>query len=442
MKVALLAPDSIASKVEPIVKTQMDSIELKIYIYNDYIEVLDILNKIQSKYDGIMFAGIISYYLAKQNIKEEVMWEYFQLHESSLLNALFQAQYFNENIKDLSIDTYSKSNLKQIFDMVGVNLNDTNIKLYELNLENYRNLNEEALEFHKKNLKENKNVCIVTALSKVNNELKNMNIKNYMAIPTESVIMDSFERLYLKYTAKVNKNSQLVSMFIEIDLPSEYSLISKNEYYYIREKNKVSDIVYEFGRDIEATIVEVSFNTYLLFTTKEIIERKTNNFKEISILDWISQKSLHIVSIGIGYGKTAIEAKYNSNIAMIKAKKYDENTAYVVYEDGISVGPINNVKRKKKEKIDEKILEIATKTNLNINKILKIYNVVDKYKIDCFTTSELSKYCGISIRSTNRMLNRLEECNYIDIVGKQFPDGAGRPKRIMKFKFKKRYIFR
>lgn len=435
MKVALLAPDSIASKVEPIVKTQMDSIELKIYIYNDYIEVLDILNKIQSKYDGIMFAGIISYYLAKQNIKEEVMWEYFQLHESSLLNALFQAQYFNENIKDLSIDTYSKSNLKQIFDMVGVNLNDTNIKLYELNLENYRNLNEEALEFHKKNLKENKNVCIVTALSKVNNELKNMNIKNYMAIPTESVIMDSFERLYLKYTAKVNKNSQLVSMFIEIDLPSEYSLISKNEYYYIREKNKVSDIVYEFGRDIEATIVEVSFNTYLLFTTKEIIERKTNNFKEISILDWISQKSLHIVSIGIGYGKTAIEAKYNSNIAMIKAKKYDENTAYVVYEDGISLGPINNVKRKKKEKIDEKILEIATKTNLNINKILKIYNVVDKYKIDCFTTSELSKYCGISIRSTNRMLNRLEECNYIDIVGKQFPDGAGRPKRIMKFKF-------
>lgn len=435
MKVALLAPDSIASKVEPIVKTQMDSIELKIYIYNDYIEVLDILNKIQSKYDGIMFAGIISYYLAKQNIKEEVMWEYFQLHESSLLNALFQAQYFNENIKDLSIDTYSKSNLKQIFDMVGVNLNDTNIKLYELNLENYRNLNEEALEFHKKNLKENKNVCIVTALSKVNNELKNMNIKNYMAIPTESVIMDSFERLYLKYTAKVNKNSQLVSMFIEIDLPSEYSLISKNEYYYIREKNKVSDIVYEFGRDIEATIVEVSFNTYLLFTTKEIIERKTNNFKEISILDWISQKSLHIVSIGIGYGKTAIEAKYNSNIAMIKAKKYDENTAYVVYEDGISVGPINNVKRKKKEKIDEKILEIATKTNLNINKILKIYNVVDKYKIDCFTTSELSKYCGISIRSTNRMLNRLEECNYIDIVGKRFPDGAGRPKRIMKFKF-------
>lgn len=435
MKVALLAPDSIASKVEPIVKTQMDSIELKIYIYNDYIEVLDILNKIQSKYDGIMFAGIISYYLAKQNIKEEVMWEYFQLHESSLLNALFQAQYFNENIKDLSIDTYSKSNLKQIFDMVGVNLNDTNIKLYELNLENYRNLNEEALEFHKKNLKENKNVCIVTALSKVNNELKNMNIKNYMAIPTESVIMDSFERLYLKYTAKVNKNSQLVSMFIGIDLPSEYSLISKNEYYYIREKNKVSDIVYEFGRDIEATIVEVSFNTYLLFTTKEIIERKTNNFKEISILDWISQKSLHIVSIGIGYGKTAIEAKYNSNIAMIKAKKYDENTAYVVYEDGISVGPINNVKRKKKEKIDEKILEIATKTNLNINKILKIYNVVDKYKIDCFTTSELSKYCGISIRSTNRMLNRLEECNYIDIVGKQFPDGAGRPKRIMKFKF-------
>ncbi|MPM76688.1 hypothetical protein SDC9_123687 [bioreactor metagenome] len=77
MKIALLAPDSIASKVEPIVRTQMDSIELKKYIYNDYIEVLDILSKIQNKYDGIMFAGIISYYLAKQNIKEEL--EHYKL---------------------------------------------------------------------------------------------------------------------------------------------------------------------------------------------------------------------------------------------------------------------------------------------------------------------------------------------------------------------------
>ncbi|WP_434799250.1 hypothetical protein [Terrisporobacter vanillatitrophus] len=60
---------------------------------------------------------------------------------------------------------------------------------------------------------------------------------------------------------------------------------------------------------------------------------------------------------------------------------------------------------------------------------------MDKYKIDCFTTSELSKYCGTSIRSMSRILNKLEECNYIDIVGKQFLDGSGRPKRIMKFKF-------
>ncbi|MGN1032365.1 MAG: hypothetical protein ACI4PU_02785, partial [Intestinibacter sp.] len=262
--------------------------------------------------------------------------------------------------------------------------------------------------------------------------LNSENIQNYMAIPTENVIKDTFQKVLLRYTAKINKNSQVVAISIQIDLPSEYSLISKNEYYYIKEKNRLSELIYEFAQNIEAAVIEVSFNTFLMFTTQEILEKETENFKKIAILNYISEKSLHIVSVGIGYGKTAGEAKYNSNSAMIKSKEYVENTAFVIYEDGYIIGPIHTNKEKEKQSIEDKILEISFKTNIGVNKVLAIYNAIDNYKTKYFTASELARYCDMPERTINRVLNKLEEFGYVEIVGKQFPKGSGRPKRVMK----------
>ena len=256
-----------------------------------------------------------------------------------------------------------------------------------------------------------------------------------MARPTENVIKDTFQKLFLRYTAKMNKNSQLVSISIEIDLPSEYSIISKNEYFYIKERNKLSEVIYEFGQKIEATVVENSFNMFLMFTTKEMIERETNNFENISILSYVEKNSLHKISMGIGYGNTASESRYNSNNAMIKSKEYEENTAFVIYEDEYIIGPIHNTEKYEENKIENKIIYISKKTNVSVNKVLEIYNTLDKYKLKTFTTSEISRYCKMPQRTINRVLSKLEEFGYIEVVGKEFPKGSGRPRRVMKIKF-------
>ncbi|WP_455542352.1 hypothetical protein, partial [Intestinibacter sp.] len=393
MKVALLAPIFIAEVTEKIVHEQISYVDLTTYIFDDFTGIVDIVKEIQPNYDGIIFAGILSYYFVKDIVKEETIWEYFPLHESCVLNVLFQAQHFNGNINSISIDTYSMSNIKEIYDMTGITFDDIPVKLFDLDLKNLETFNERALEFHKKNLEDDKNICIITALSKVHDILNSENIINYMARPTENVIKDTFQKLFLRYTAKKNKNSQVVSISIQIDLPSEYSLISKNEYYYIKEKNKLSELIYEFAQKIEAAVVEVSFNTFLMFTTKEILERETNNFKNISILDYISENSLHIVSMGVGYGETAGDAKYNANSAMTKAKDYNQNTAFVIYEDDQIIGPIYNNIKNIDNSLEDKILDISFNTNISVNKVLAIYNAVDKYKIKQFTTSELAKYC-------------------------------------------------
>ncbi len=46
--------------------------------------------------------------------------------------------------------------------------------------------------------------------------------------------------------------------------------------------------------------------------------------------------------------KTASEAKYKANEAMIKSKQcQNENVAYIIYEDGKAVGPVKSKFKKK-----------------------------------------------------------------------------------------------
>lgn len=323
-----------------------------------------------------------------------------------------------------------------MYKAIGIDVDDVNIMLYEV--DEYRNdITEEAIDFHKGNLEKYDDVCIITALSDVKKLLDDENIDSYMVTPTKSIIVDSFQNLYLKYTAKINANSMVVAIFVEIDFPDSYSIISRNEYYYVKEKNKVTESIYEFANKIEAAVIEFSYNTYIMISTKKILETETENYTKIDLLKNIGENSLNKISMGIGYGKTASEAKYKANDAVRKAKGYpNENVAYIIYEDGRIIGPVKaNIENKKEIAVNDRLIKIAEITNVSIKKILAFYNAIDICKKDRFTADELSKQCDMSYRTVNRAINKLESYGYVEVVGKHFEDGSGRPRRIIKFNF-------
>ena len=436
MKVALIAPIYTANVIKDIVQENIDEIEVDFVIYDDYTKAVEIVASIQKKYDAIMFVGIVVYRFVKSYLKEECIWGYFPLHESGLSIAFLKALYLKKNIKNISIDTYSKNTIEEVYKAIGIDVDDVNIMLYESNCYS-KDITEEALNFHKRNLAKYDDVCIITALSDVKRLLDDEDIDSYMVTPTKSIIIDSFQNLYLKYTAKINANSMIVAIFVEIDFPDSYSIISRNEYYYVKEKNKVTEIIYEFANKIEAAVIEFSYNMYIMIFTKKILETETENYTKIDLLEDIGEKSLNKISMGIGYGKTASEAKYKANDAVRKAKGYpNENIAYIIYEDGRIIGPVKSkVESKREIAVNDRLLKIAEITNVSIKKILAFYNAIDICKKDRFTADELSKQCNMSYRTVNRAINKLESYGYVEVVGKHFEDGSGRPRRIIKFNF-------
>lgn len=434
MKIALLAPEVMGKDILRMAKKDIKDVDISLLIYNDYKDCVNLLKSHEKEYDGIIFAGLAPYTYSKMYLTPKAIWEYLPLQNGSLTNCLLQAVYAGYDIKNISIDLYSSSDLSEVFRILNVDLESIKINSLHLKIDN-ENYNEIAFNFHKRNYENNKDVCIITAFNTVHYKLLENNITNFMTVPTKVLIKDTFQKVILKYNAKVNKESQIVIGYIEINFPDEYSIINMHDYYYVKEKNKISEIIYSFAQDIKAAVTEVSFNTYQLVSTRNVLEVETDNFREFEILNSVSENSLHNLSIGFGYGKTADEAKLNANLAMMKSKKIGESCVYVIYENKEVIGPIKNKAEKKEEKIDSKLMLIAENCNVSINKIFSIYNAIDKYQKNTFTPKEISDICKMSIRSTNKLLAILENHGYTEIVGKKFSNGSGRPTRIIKFKF-------
>ena len=434
MKIALLAPKIMGKDILKMAKKDIRDVDISLLIYNDYRNCVNLLKSHEKKYDGIVFAGLAAYAYSKVYLTPNSIWEYLPLQNGSLTNSLLQAVYAGYDIKNISIDLYSYSDLSEIFKILNVDLQTVKVNSLHLKIDN-EYYNEIAFNFHKRNYEENKEVCIITAFNTVHHKLLENNITNFMTVPTRVLIKDTFQKVILKYNAKVNKESQIVIGYIQINFPNEYSIINMHEYYYVKEKNKISEMIYSFAQDIKAAVTEVSFNMYQLVSTRNVLEVETDNFREFEILNSVSQNSLHNLSIGFGYGKTADEAKLNANLAMIKSKKIGQNCLYVIYENKEVIGPITNISEKKEQKIDSKLMIIAEDCNVSIKKIFSIYNAIDKYQKNVFTPKEIADICKMSIRSTNKLLTVLENHGYTEIVGKKFSNGSGRPTRIIKFKF-------
>lgn len=134
----------------------------------------------------------------------------------------------------------------------------------------------------------------------------------------------------MRYIAKKNNENQIVVLAIKLNMPSEYSLMKEDEYAYLSQRIKILDKLYHFNSRIDGVLVEQSRSEFMIFTTKKILELETKKYRDIYLLDMIREVSVINTYIGIGYGKTANEAKFNAYESIKMAQSQKNDAAYVV----------------------------------------------------------------------------------------------------------------
>ena len=218
----------------------------------------------------------------------------------------------------------------------------------------------------------------------------------------------------------------------------EHLILDNTEHNVVAEYNRISEAVFWFSEKINGAYIPNDQRKYIIFCNKEEYEKETNHSANISILNEITKKNYFTCGIGIGYGINDREAIRNATIAQLRSSKKNRNSAYIVYDINKIIGPIypsTEINIKNSSLYDMKINDIASKSQISINTIYQLYNNFKKTNETDYTSRDIAEQLGVTIRSANRLFDKLSNSGYIQMIGEKTTGKKGRPIRVFRFLF-------
>lgn len=435
MKILYVGPSMITDKLQLVSRNNFPSLETEYIKYDKYVEVSALLEEYRGKADAILFAGKTPFKFFERTRKDFMLCDYLPRHETTLYRVLLEITYFLKyDISGLSLDTFDKKMLRRLYKELGIEFREEQMFFAEQKFleENYVDY---VIDFHRNNFRNNKVCCCITGLEEAYYILKKEGLPVVLASPSEDVMIQGIKSIMMRCIAQKNSENQIVVVTVKLNMPSEYSLMKDDEYAYLSQRIKVLDKLYHFSSRIDGVLVEQDRSEFMIFTTKKIIELETKNYRDIYLLDMLREVSVINTYIGIGYGKTANEAKFNSYESIKLAQRHGNQAAYVVFENRETLGPFEPIMSgKKANNFDERFYQIAKETGLSANTVYTIFSNITKEGKNEYTSKELADICRVSIRTMDRIVLRLTDAGYCQVVGEKLMSKYGRPSRILRFK--------
>ncbi len=403
----------------------------------DIAPVVAFIKENEQAFDGLLFTGKIPYDLINTAIFSQKPWVYIRRDSAQLLRVLLEATYIlHLDLNHISIDSYSEAEIHQVFADFSMPMGEIQHQVYNQSIYSDTFLSD-LKAFHLNNYKQGRSAFCITGISGVYEYLTQNSIPCLILDPTFDGIRETLQLFQLKRQSRINENSQIVVLAIERDLPGDHALIRENEYQLSLDSMKIAEEIYLFAQRIQAAVIEKEIGKYLLFTTKNLFELETEQLQRLNLLTAKSALRYGTLSIGIGYGETAREAKYSANLGMLRARKSGGNQAYKVQQNQYfgPIVPMPFLESDERDAMDDPFQKAASSSGVSLTTILKLHEIINREKTDVFTPLELSLLYGISIRSMHRLLEKLSKAGYVKIMGRNFSKASGRPSRLVKIKF-------
>lgn len=96
---------------------------------------------------------------------------------------------------------------------------------------------------------------------------------------------------------------------LEVSFAGNYSIMGEDDYGYLANRIKVLENIYSFSSRIDGVVVEDTPKSFLIFTTRKLIELETNHFQYLDLLDILNICRAENIAVGIGCGNTACESR-------------------------------------------------------------------------------------------------------------------------------------
>ena len=429
MRIAIVGAEDSVDKIYSILSKKYNEIEFVLKKEDKIEDILKVIKNIEYEIDGIYLTGIGVYYalLNNQDLEFNKPVVYTKRGSIGLIKSFWDLQkdsIFSENSRSLKLgrDVIEENIFQDVIKEFDIELKGSYYQKYEPN-----KTENEYLENYLEKYKSKEINCIFTAFGYIYNKLKEKKIPVYRLQATNIEIENDFVALLNKIILN-EKNSGLGVQIIKIN--SNKTGFDKNN---LELKMEIEKSLLEYSKKVEGNIQISDEKEYMIISNIDILQGN-ESLKEILALKSRFEGQNEELAVGIGEGKTIFQAERNARVAL---KLSLTKEGKIFYSNGKVVkGPLLNSKELEyKRDSDERIKTMAEEIEISPIYLEKIKSMIKKKKKNSFTSIEIAEVLNITTRSVNRIIKKILEKDYAEIVQVESSITAGRPRRVIKFKF-------
>lgn len=363
MRIGIVVPGEIMDEITHFLSKEFPEIEAVPFPYRTIVDIPDILSGHQGNIDTFLFLGNTARRYAEKAIPHSSEWLSIPRSVSALLRLLFRAEVAGHSMK-IATDMDNTTLFDLAFQEIGLPPEEGHVEIMPVKAYSEGLLIRDAARMEKLYRSGAVSFCI-TIFYQVRDMLKKRGVPVYILQPSYEDIRNGLQRLVLTHELQMNQNNRLAVIAIHTNTPKN-PIPEATDFRLSLEKLAVAREVYRFAKSMDAACIEQPPAEYMLFATSSIIENMTDHYRHLHILQNVAENTAFTLSIGIGYGATAADAKYHALRAMDHAIAAGGSQAYLIGRDLFTPVPMAaNDKAndcRKEGPIDEKFLYLSKKS--------------------------------------------------------------------------------
>ncbi|PLS17907.1 transcriptional regulator [Bacillus sp. M6-12] len=425
IRVAVIGPEDLINQVFSLGKSYPEIVMIPVS-YSHEQETLEVVQPILDAVDVLFFTGIIPYQITKTSLMTDKPMVFIPPTGTGLYRTLFkiitETTYnpLHAPLK-MSVDTIDKAEVEECLEELEI-----------IPEKVFLNVDQQAdalVNFHLKMWEENSTHVAITCVKSVYERLKDLGILVYRVIPTKSAIRICLQNVLLEGKALLQRNTQIAIGILHFH--NLFAAGQLSEYGIQRRKAALQNLLIDFSEEAQAIFDWSERDEVRFITTRGTMERMTQNYKKVPLINEITMKVEIETSLGIGFGQTANEAEHNAHTALIKAQS-NKPSCFIVDLDGTVVGPVGqNQQLQYSLRSDDPIrMQLVKTSGLSVATINKLLSFCESFGTKSITALDLANGLGVTIRSARRILAILERSNLAVIVGEEQPIHRGRPRQL------------
>ncbi|MBQ7778250.1 MAG: HTH domain-containing protein [Oscillibacter sp.] len=429
MKIGVIGPEVTVNVVRKVAEKDLPDIQF-VYRCSEFFEQsADSAALLQedTDVDAILFTGPTNYAYARKRLVPTVPWSHLPHNRTSALQAFLEAtSIYGSDLKSISVDRYDSQLMRNVLESGGIH--DTTIIRAPFDFEE-PGFEKKLQDFHRDCYLQGKVSVCFTSMEHIYEPLRAEGIPCIRIYPSEEVVHEQVYHLQiLDISAKENQGKHAI-IGIKFDyIFDDIQDLAIREWEKVQYQNEFKERVYAAAQRMEAAVFNEGFDHYFITTSRSMLMNSfLKNGEHSRFLQLTRRSPAYKVWMGIGIGTTMLEAKSRAAMALNHSRADQTGGFYLVENESqtIEALPVEEV-----VPLDQTFAFFAKKVQISTDTLEKIQRVLQQYG-DTITSEELAEHLGITSRSVNRIISRLEEQGCVTIVGKR-STGKGRPARVMK----------